>query len=145
MKIRNTLLISISYLSLSSLALADSSKAENEFIFTHNTHLDSQPQLLSSPILPQTPSEHRDFSAPISLALTDGSTASVASVCFITDAGNCGGNDFGNSPDGGSSGGSSSGGSSSSGLRMEALLAEVLPEAHLPAAETPVLLMTLGA
>ena len=72
--------------------------------------------------LPQTLSEHRDLSAPISLAETDGSTASVApqlehrdllgtiylpltdarggsplkrrpfaSVCFITDAGNCAG------------------------------------------------------
>ena len=117
MKIRPYLLVSISYISLCSLAQADISAVEDEFIFTHtsNTHLASQPQLLSSPILPQTPSEHRDFSAPISLALTDGSTASVASVCFITDAGNCGGNDFGNSPEGGSSGGSSSGGSSSSG------------------------------
>ena len=119
MKIRPYLLVSISYISLCSLAQADISAVEDEFIFTHtsNTHLASQPQLLSSPILPQTPSEHRDFSAPISLALTDGSTASVASVCFITDAGNCGGNDYGgaNTPDGDSSGGSSSGGSSSSG------------------------------
>ena len=117
MKIRPYLLVSISYISLCSLAQADISAVENEFIFTHtsNTHLASQPQLLSSSNLPQTQSEHRDLSAPISLAVTDGPTASVASVCFITDAGNCGGNDFGNSPDGGSSGGSSSGGSSSSG------------------------------
>ena len=117
MKIHNYLLVSISYISLCSLAQADISAVENEFIFTQtsNTHLAHQPQLLSSFNLPQTSSEHRDFSAPISLALTDGSTASVASVCFITDAGNCGGNDFGNSPEGGSSGGSSSGGSSSSG------------------------------
>ena len=76
--------------------------------------------VISSPsqasILPPTPSEHRDllstislaetdgvklpqleqrdFSAQISLPLTDGPTASVvpqlASVCFITDAGDCG-------------------------------------------------------
>ena len=117
MKIRPYLLVSISYISLCSLAQADISAVENEFIFTHtsNTHLASQPQLLSSSNLPQTQSEHRDLSAPISLAVTDGPTASVASVCFITDAGNCSGNEFGNSPEGEPSGGSSSGGSSSSG------------------------------
>ena len=95
MKIRNYLLVSISYLGLSSLAWADSYTDENKFIFTHtsnNIHLNSQRQLLSFPIFPkQTQSEQRDFSAPISLALTDGPTASVASVCFITDAGNCAG------------------------------------------------------
>ena len=95
MKIRNYLLVSISYLGLSSLAWADSYADENKFIFTHtsnNIHLNSQWQLLSFPIFPkQTQAEQRDFSAPISLALTDGPTASVASVCFITDAGNCAG------------------------------------------------------
>ena len=34
-------------------------------------------------------SEQRDLLGTISLAETDGPTASVASVCFITDAGNC--------------------------------------------------------
>ena len=95
MKIRNYLLVSISYLGLSSLAWADSYADENKFIFTHtsnNIHLNSQRQLLSFPIFPkQTQAEQRDFSAPILLALTDGPTASVASVCFITDAGNCAG------------------------------------------------------
>ena len=118
MKIRPYLLVSISYISLCSLAQADISAVENEFIFTHtsNTHLASQPQLLSSSNLPQTQSEHRDLSAPISLPQAERiKRRPFASVCFITDAGNCGGNDFGNSPEGGSSGGSSSGGSSSSG------------------------------
>ena len=118
MKIRPYLLVSISYISLCSLAQADISAVENEFIFTHtsNTHLASQPQLLSSSNLPQTQFEQRASFAPISLAVTEGGKLpQLASVCFITDAGNCGGNDFGNSPDGGSSGGSSSGGSSSSG------------------------------
>ena len=74
MKIRNCLLLSISYLGLSSLAQADISAVENEFIFTHtpnNIHLVSQPQLLSSSNLPQTLSEHRDFFATISLAVTE--------------------------------------------------------------------------
>ena len=126
MKIRNCLLVSISYFSLCSLAQADISAVDNEFIFTHtsNTHLASQPQLLSSSNLPQTQSEHRASFAPISLAVTDGFTASVArqfaSVCFITDAGNCSGNDYGgaNTPDNSSSGGipnGNSSGSSSSG------------------------------
>ena len=52
--------------------------------------------VISSPsqasILPPTPSEQRDFSAPISLAVTDGvKRPQLASVCFITDAGDCGG------------------------------------------------------
>ena len=75
--------------------------------------------VISSPsqasILPPTPSEHRDLLgtislaqidgrgasplklpqlAPISLPLTDGPTTSVASVCFITDAGDCGSLDW---------------------------------------------------
>ena len=42
--------------------------------------------------LPQTLSEHRDLSAPISLELTERiKRRPFASVCFITDAGNCGG------------------------------------------------------
>ena len=119
MKIRNCLLVSISYFSLCSLAQADIFAVENEFIFTHtsNTHLASQPQLLSSSNLPQTLSEHRDFSAPISLAVTERiKRRPFASVCFITDAGNCSGNKYGgaNSPDN-SSGGTPGGGGSSSG------------------------------
>ena len=119
MKIRNCLLVSISYFSLCSLAQADISAVENEFIFTHtsNTHLASQPQLLSSSNLPQTLSEHRDFSAPISLAVTERiKRRPFASVCFITDAGNCSGNKYGgaNTPDNSSSGGTPSGSSSSS-------------------------------
>ena len=52
---------------------------------------------LSSSNWPQTQSEHRDSSAPISLAVTDARGGSplklpqLASVCFITDAGNCSG------------------------------------------------------
>ncbi len=120
MKIRNCLLVSISYFSLCSLAQADLSAVENEFIFTHtsnNIHLNSQLQLLSSSNLPQTLSEYRDFSAPISLAVTERiKRRPFASVCFITDAGNCSGNKYGgaNSPDN-SSGGTPGGGGSSSG------------------------------
>ena len=113
MKIRNCLLLSISYLSLCSVAQADISAVENEFIFTHtsNIHLISQPQLLSSSNLPQTLSEHRD------LFLAEPDTANrwlTASVCFITDTSKCSGNTFGgaNSPDGSSSGGTPSGSSS---------------------------------
>ena len=148
MKIRNCLLVSISYFSLCSLAQANISEGEKEFIFTHTSkgveqtsaasfgvikyrgmntaavlehthllHLDSHSQLLSSPNLPQTQSEHRASFAPISLALTDGPTASVASleireqdtgnraltaaVCFVTDTGECRGNEFDSSPDDG--------------------------------------------
>ena len=108
---------------------------------THLLHLDSHSQLLSSSNLPQTQSEHRASFAPISLALTDGPTASVASleireqdtgnraltaavcfaltaaVCFVTDTGNCSGNKYGgaNTSDNSSSGGTPSGSSSSSG------------------------------
>ena len=47
---------------------------------------------LSSYNLPQTQSEHRASFAPTSLALTDGvKLPQLASVCFITDAGNCSG------------------------------------------------------
>ena len=119
MKIRNCLLVSISYFSLCSLAQADISAVDNEFIFTHtsNTHLASQPQLLSSSNLPQTLSEHRD------LFLAEPDTTNrwlTASVCFITDARNCSGNKYGgaNTPDNSSSGGipnGNSSGSSSSG------------------------------
>ena len=119
MKIHNYLLVSISYISLCSLAQADISAVDNEFIFTHtsNTHLASQPQLLSSSNLPQTLSEHRD------LFLAEPDTANrwlTASVCFITDARNCSGNKYGgaNTPDNSSSGGipnGNSSGSSSSG------------------------------
>ena len=164
MKIRNCLLVSISYFSLCSLAQANISEGEKEFIFTHTSkgveqtsaasfgvikyrglntaavlehthllHLDSHSQLLSSSNLPQTQSEHRASFAPISLALTDGPTASVASleireqdtgnraltaaVCFVTDTGNCSGNKYGgaNTSDNSSSGGTPSGSSSSSG------------------------------
>ena len=106
MKIRNALLISISYLSLSSVAWAVSSPVESEFIFTQtsNTHHAFQPQLLSSQNFTQPISTHRDLSAPISLALTDaGKLPQLASVCFITDDGNCSDDSF--TPDGGSSGG----------------------------------------
>ena len=106
MKIRNALLISISYLSLSPVAWAVSSPVESEFIFTQtsNTHHAFQPQLLSSQNFTQPISTHRDLSAPISLALTDaGKLPQLASVCFITDAGNCSDDSF--TPDGGSSGG----------------------------------------
>ena len=110
MKIRYLLLVSISYIGLSSLAQADISKGGKEFIFTHtyhNTHLDSRSQLLSSPNLMPSPTL-------------------VANVCFVTDTGECRGNEFGtgNSPDpvspppgssGSSGSSSSSSGSSSSG------------------------------
>ena len=74
MKIRNYLLVSISYFSLCSLAQADISTMDNRIIFTHtsNTHLTYYPQLLSSSILPQTQSEQRASFASISLAETEG-------------------------------------------------------------------------
>ena len=114
MKIRPYLLVSISYISLCSLAQADISAVENEFIFTHtsNTHLASQPQLLSSSNLPQTQSEHRDLSAPISLPQAERiKRRPFASVCFITDTSDCSGNQYSgeNTLDGGSSGGDDNG------------------------------------
>ena len=115
MKIRCLLVVLVSYMSLCSMARAAISEGSTGFIFTHthNTHLDSRSQLLSSPLffqqtlskqrasfapisltmtegvkLPQL--EQRDFSAPISLAMTEGvKLPQLASVCFITDAGNC--------------------------------------------------------
>ena len=94
-------------------------------------------------ILPPTPSEHRasfaptqdtgnrwfhrlsgeqrDLSATISLAQIDARGGSplklpqLASVCFITDAGNCNGNEFESSPDNSSSGGTPGESSSSGG------------------------------
>ena len=64
-----------------------------------HTHLvaESPSPHLSSSNWPQTLSEHRDLSAPISLPVTDARGGSplkrrpFASVCFITDAGNCAG------------------------------------------------------
>ena len=55
MKIRSYLLVSISYIGLSSLAYANIPPTENEFIFTHisNTRLASQSELLSSPLFSQ--------------------------------------------------------------------------------------------
>ena len=105
MKIRSYLLVSISYIGLSSLAYANIPPTENEFIFTHisNAHLASQSELLSSPLFSQqTQSEQRDSSAPISLAVTDrAKLRQLASVCFITDTGACRGDEFGsnNSPE----------------------------------------------
>ena len=110
MKIHCLLLVSISYIGLSSIAQANISEGRRGFIFTHtyhNTHLDSRSQLLSSPNLMPSPTM-------------------VANVCFVTDTGECRGNEFGtgNSPDpvspppgssGSSGSSSSSSGSSSSG------------------------------
>ena len=59
-----------------------------------HTHLvaESPSPHLSSSNWPQTQSEHRDLSAPISLAVTERiKRRPFASVCFITDAGNCAG------------------------------------------------------
>ncbi len=103
------LLISVSCLSLGSVLSAQAGILPSETDLsshTHNTHLVSQTKLLSLSQL-SAQSEHRDFSAPIWQPLTDASTGSVArlelpeqdteelgltaSVCFITDAGNCGG------------------------------------------------------
>ena len=61
-----------------------------------HTHLvaESPSPHLSSSNWPQTLSEHRDLSAPISLAVTERiKRRPFASVCFITDAGNCTGLD----------------------------------------------------
>ena len=105
MKIRSYLLVSISYIGLSSLAYANIPPTENEFIFTHisNAHLASQSELLSSPLFSQqTQSEQHDSSVPISLAVTEGDKLpQLASVCFITDTGACRGDEFGsnNSPE----------------------------------------------
>ena len=63
-----------------------------------------------------TPSEQRDLLSTISLAVTEGvKLPQLASVCFITDAGNCNGNEFESSPDNSSSGGTPGESSSSGG------------------------------
>ena len=88
------LLISVSCLSLGGVLSAQAGILPQETDLsshTHNTHLVSQAKLLSLSQL-SAQSEHRDFSAPIWQPLTDGvKLAQLASVCFITDAGNCGG------------------------------------------------------
>ncbi len=88
------LLISVSCLSLGGVLSAQAGILPSETDLsshTHNTHLVSQTKLLSLSQL-SAQSEHRDFSAPIWQPLTDGvKLAQLASVCFITDAGNCGG------------------------------------------------------
>ena len=105
MKIRSFLLVSISYIGLSSLAYANITPAEGQLIFTQlsNTHLAPQSELLSSPFFFQpTQSEQRDSSASILLAVTnEGKLPQLASVCFITDTGACRGDEFGanNSPE----------------------------------------------
>ena len=88
------LLISVSCLSLGGVLSAQAGILPQETDLsshTHNTHIVSQAKLLSLSQL-SAQSEHRDFSAPIWQQLTNGGNlAQLASVCFITDAGNCGG------------------------------------------------------
>ena len=92
------LLISVSCLSLGSVLSAQAGILPQETDLsshTHNTHLVSQTKLLSlsnfanaERLLVNSPD---GSAATLSIQRGVGSSARLASVCFITDAGNCGG------------------------------------------------------